>query len=210
MSFKWKEKKNKHHSFFTHVDHICLSNLPISARCQRRVWITSQALCLFIFCKKGQLPQQCQSTSGSLICESLTVWLLPAQLVHRCVCECMRACVCVCAGGVRCLNRTQISDSFFFFKFLINKTQCMLGYVWRENNMPLVNQKQVVVLGGFRACNSYHKTTTLLTLIVVVDRFWGLGQKCFITWKWNQSIRNVIMLKAGNHFVVMDSGQVSC
>lgn len=40
--------------------------------------------------------------------------------------------------------------------------------------MPLANQKQVVELGGYRPCSSYHKTTALLTLIVVVDRFWGL------------------------------------
>lgn len=75
--------------------------------------------------------------------------------------------------------------------------------------MPLANQKQVVGLGGYRACSSYHKTTALLTLIVAVDRFWGLGSKCFITSDWNQSKRSVIMLKAGNYFVVMDGGQAS-
>lgn len=139
------------------------SQVPISTACQRRLWTASRALCLFVFCKKGQLPRQCQSTPGSLICESLTVGLLPAQLVRRCVC------VSECVGGARCLNRTQISDSFFLF--LINKPQCMLGYVRGENNMPLANQKQVVGLGGFRPCSSYHKTTALLTLIVLVDRF---------------------------------------
>lgn len=51
----------------------------------------------------------------------------------------------------------------------------MLGYVWEENNMPPANQKQVVELGGYRPWSSYHKTTALLTLIVVVDSFWGLG-----------------------------------
>lgn len=75
--------------------------------------------------------------------------------------------------------------------------------------MPLSNQKQVVELGGYRPCSSYHKTTALLTLIEVVDSFWGLGQKCFITLDWNQSSRNIIMLKSGNNFVVMDGGQAS-
>lgn len=147
------------------------SQVPISTPCQRRLWTASRALCLFVFCKKGQPSRQCQSTPGSLICESLTVGLLPAQLVRRCVC------VRECVGGARCLNRAQISDSFFLF--LINKPQCMLGYVREENNMPLANQKQVVGLGGYRPCSSYHKTTALLTLIVVVDRFWGFGLEVF-------------------------------
>lgn len=45
--------------------------------------------------------------------------------------------------------------------------------------MPLANHKQVVGLGGYRPCSSYHKTTVLLTLIVVVDRFLGFGLEVF-------------------------------
>lgn len=77
--------------FYTCRSHVSHSQLPISTLCQRRVWIASQALCLFIFCERGQPTQRCQSTPGALICEILAVGQLLAQLVHRCerVFECV-------------------------------------------------------------------------------------------------------------------------
>lgn len=148
------------------------SQVPISTPRQRRLWTASRALCLFVFCKKRttnpavpehpRLFDMWKPNSGTAPCSAGTQ-----------MCVCVRECV----GGARCLNRAQISDSFFLF--LINKPQCMLGYVREENNMPLANQKQVVGLGGYRPCSSYHKTTALLTLIVVVDRFWGFGLEVF-------------------------------
>lgn len=90
---KFKFKKRTLQLFCTCRSYcMSLSQILISTLCQRRLWTTSRAFCLFVFCKKGQLPQQCQSTPGSLICEGLTVGLLPAQLVHRCACVCARVC----------------------------------------------------------------------------------------------------------------------
>lgn len=89
----WQRLKKTPQLFYTCRSYMSQSQVPISTPCQRRFWTASRALCLFVFCKKGQLPRQCQSTPGSLICESLTVGLLPAQLVRRCVCVCERASV---------------------------------------------------------------------------------------------------------------------
>lgn len=107
-----KNTKRTPQLFYTCRSYMSRSQVPISTLCQRRFWTVSRALCLFVFSKKGQLSQWCQRAPGSLICESLTVGLLPSQLLHRCVCDCV--CVWECVGGARCLNRTQISDSFFF------------------------------------------------------------------------------------------------
>lgn len=86
MTFKRKMPQ----LFYTCRSHVSRSQLPISTLCQRRVWIASQAHCLFVFCERGQLTHWCQSSPCALICEILTVGQLPAQLVHRCECVSVR------------------------------------------------------------------------------------------------------------------------